>query len=402
MTISLDQGTRRRSLEHAPVDGKADKNVVLADLLEEVTRRLQSGEPVDWEAFAGAHPEFADELQALLPAVEFLVDWSQGAGSDEGANAVLKCESAAAVGSGPPLGRLGDFRIVREIGRGGMGVVYEAEQTSLNRRVALKVLPFAAIMDPRQLVRFKNEAQAAACLTHQNIVPVYSVGCERGVHYYAMQYVEGESLAQVIQHFRIKEDRGAVGHEQQLGLNDSTEVLPPDQPELRETEKTSAVDATTAQLAALSTAKSTNSPAYFRSIAGLGIQAAEALDHAHKHGILHRDIKPANLMLDTTGNLWITDFGLARFASEASITMTGDLVGTLRYMSPEQALAKRVIVDHRTDIYSLGVTLYELLTLEPIYAGSARQELLRQIAFDEPRPRALTTARYPRSWKLSR
>ncbi len=120
--------------------------------------------------------------------------------------------------------------------------------------------------------------------------------------------------------------------------------------------------------------------------AALGIQAAEALDHAHKLGIVHRDIKPANLLLDVQGNLWITDFGLARLQDDAGLTITGDLLGTLRYMSPEQALAKRGYLDHRTDIYSLGATLYELLTLRPAIDGQDRQEVLRKIAQDEPTP----------------
>ena len=121
-------------------------------------------------------------------------------------------------------------------------------------------------------------------------------------------------------------------------------------------------------------------------MARLGIQAAEALDHAHRQGIIHRDIKPANLLVDVRGNLWITDFGLARFVNEAGLTITGDLLGTLRYMSPEQALATRLVLDHRTDIYSLGATLYELLTLRPVVDGRDRQEVLRRIAQDEPVP----------------
>jgi serine/threonine protein kinase len=137
--------------------------------------------------------------------------------------------------------------------------------------------------------------------------------------------------------------------------------------------------------ASRSTEPSIRSTAYFRTVANLGTQAAEALEHAHQLGVVHRDIKPANLLVDGRGNLWITDFGLAHCQSQAGLTMTGDLVGTLRYMSPEQALAKRLLIDHRTDIYSLGVTLYELLTLEPAFSGRDREELLRQVAFEEPR-----------------
>jgi serine/threonine protein kinase len=137
---------------------------------------------------------------------------------------------------------------------------------------------------------------------------------------------------------------------------------------------------------ALTTAHSGNSPTFFRTVARWGVQAAEALEHAHKYGVVHRDIKPSNLLVDGAGQLWVTDFGLAQFQSDAGLTLTGDLLGTLRYMSPEQALAKRGVVDHRSDIYSLGATLYELLTLEPAFGGRDREELLRQIAFEEPRP----------------
>ncbi|MBI3467081.1 MAG: serine/threonine protein kinase [Planctomycetes bacterium] len=294
-----------------------------------------------------------------------------------------------------PTATLGDFRIVREIGKGGMGVVYEAEQVSLGRRVALKVLPFAAVMDSRQLARFRNEAQAAAQLIHQNIVPVFSVGCERGVHYYAMQYVEGQTLAEVIGQLRrvsglepreADAPERAAGSERSDGPNRrvavsergggpdrasfdlasevaSGQFAPAGKPgalaptvdsglaavdsaaddpnHLAPRDSRGANYAETGPIAAFSTEKSTKTPAYFRTIANLGIQAAEALDHAHKHGILHRDVKPANLMLDAAGNLWVMDFGLAKLLDPSppggggpgwgAVTMSGDLIGTLRY-----------------------------------------------------------------------
>jgi serine/threonine protein kinase/predicted Zn-dependent protease len=310
-------------------------------------------------------------------------------------------------------GTLGDFRLIREIGRGGMGIVYEAEQISLNRRVALKILPFAAALDAKQLQRFKNESHAAAHLQHQNIVPVHFVGCERGVHFYAMQFVEGQTLAALIQEARQREspdkrrskieNRGSKANGGPVDLLRTGTLTP----ELESPERSEGVEgeskgvqstipdqrpsAETLSPQARSSLSASLSLSFFHTAANLGIQAAEALEHAHQLGVIHRDVKPANLMVDFRGNLWITDFGLAHCQGGCELTMSGDLLGTLRYMSPEQALAKRVIVDERTDIYSLGVTLYELLTLEPALPGTDRQEVLRQIAFEEPKsPRRIT------------
>ncbi len=175
----------------ASVPSGADVNEKsLALLVERLTARLQHGEAVDLSAEMRAQPEHAEQLALMWPALAALAD-------------LARSGSAAAGAEGDePLGELGDFRILREVGRGGMGMVYEALQTSLRRRVALKVLPFAATMDPRQLQRFHNEALAAASLHHTNIVPVYFVGCERGVHFYAMQFIEGRDLASVIVHLR--------------------------------------------------------------------------------------------------------------------------------------------------------------------------------------------------------
>src|SRR5262249_11345143 len=148
----------------------------------------------------------------------------------------------------------------------------------------------------------------------------------------------------------------------------------------------SAPAADTRSAAGPATVCSVRDPAHCRAVAQLGVQAALALEHAHGLGVVHRDVKPGNLLVDGRGHLWVTDFGLAQVLSDTKLTLTGDLLGTLRYMSPEQALARRGLVDHRTDIYALGATLYELLTLEPAVPGTDRLEVLRQIAQEEPRP----------------
>jgi tetratricopeptide (TPR) repeat protein len=247
-----------------------------------------------------------------------------------------------------------------------MGVVYEAEQVSLGRRVALKVLPFAAAMDPRQLQRFKNEARAAASLRHEHIVQVHAVGCERGLHFIAMDFIEGATLARLIREAHHPESVPAEAAD--AGAPQAGEAAP------------------TLRAAGLTTEGGKRGPAFYRAAARLVAQAAEALEYAHSLGVVHRDVKPGNLLVDESGKLWVADFGLARFGGDAGLTASGDLLGTLRYMSPEQALAKHGLVDHRADVYALGATLYELLTLRPVFGGDDRQELLRQIAFEEPTP----------------
>ena len=154
-------------------------------------------------------------------------------------------------------------------------------------------------------------------------------------------------------------------------------------------------------MAALSTQGAPGSREFFHSITTLCRDVARALDYAHDHGVVHRDVKPGNIMVDQEGKAWVTDFGLAHIESDVSLTMSGDLIGTLRYMSPEQALAKRVGIDHRTDVYSLGVTLYELLTLQPAFPETDRQSLLHRIAFEDPTPpgRSVRTSR--RIWRRS-
>jgi WD40 repeat protein/serine/threonine protein kinase len=333
-------------------------DLVLINLMDQVADRLQAGSAIEVEELVREHPEHADRIRQLLPAAQLLAGIA-GPTSELEANHDVAAPAIVA-------GMLGDFRILREVGRGGMGVVYEAEQVSLGRRVALKVLPFAATMDPRHLQRFQNEARAAASLEHAHIVPVHGVGCERGIHYYAMKFIDGQTLAALIEQQRRQRDSEQATATVASGKQQVAEETVP--------------------VAAAPTERAPVDAAHFRRVAEWGVEAAQALEYAHAVGIVHRDIKPANLMVDALGKLWLTDFGLARLAGDKGLTMTGDVLGTLRYMSPEQALAKRVIVDHRTDIYSLGATLYELLTLEPVFSGSDRQELLRQIAFEEPQP----------------
>jgi serine/threonine-protein kinase len=367
--------------------------LLLAEVTDDFMERVRRGEHPDVEDYARRHPRIATVIRQVLPALEAI--GSSADGRSTGA--------AAPQADIHPHGPLGDYWIVREIGRGGMGIVYQAVQISLGREVALKVLPFAAAMDSKQLQRFKNEAQAAAFLHHTNIVPVYGVGCERGVHYYAMQYIEGQTVAAIIGDLRrlsglepekeggrvpILTDDFAPGRLAPLGgcrdpLAVTVTAAGGDCQSAWTSEQPPA-DATRPEV--LDTREgSTRSPGYFRTVANLGEQAARALEHAHSLGVIHRDIKPANLIVDQRGNLWITDFGLARLQGADDLTITGDLVGTLRYMSPEQALGKRFAVDERTDLYSLGMTLYELMTLEPGFASQDRSELLRQIACAEPR-----------------
>ncbi len=330
---------------------------------------LESGGRPDRRALLDANPDLAELLPTYLDTLDAL-------------HAGTERFVAAAAGLLAAGSLLGDYRIGREIGRGGMGVVYEAVQLSLGRRVAIKVLPLAGALDERHLARFKNEAQAVAQLHHTNIVSVYGVGCERGVHFYAMQLIVGQTLADVIAQMRE--------------IRRETETRRQGDKETRTAREPTAIQSTPRRGNALSVSpclpvslspclSSSSGADRYRSIARLMLQAAQALDHAHERGVIHRDVKPSNLLLDADGQLWITDFGLAQLQAGPELTQTGDVVGTLRYISPEQASGQRTL-DLRSDLYSLGATFYELLTLQPVFPGSCRIKLQKQIAEQEPHP----------------
>lgn len=298
------------------VEAASETLADLAGILDLYLADLQAGRNPDRARLLEKHPGLATHLARALDGLEFIHRSSGGPATAPA--------------------RLGDFRIVREVGRGGMGVVYEAEQVSLRRRVAVKVLRFGAVADEMAMQRFQREAETVALLHHTNIVPIFAIGAEAGVHYYAMQFIEGRDLAEL-----ARRDGGAGGAE---------------------------------------------SPLEPRQIADWGLQAAEALAHAHRRGVIHRDIKPSNLILDHDGRIWLTDFGLARRVDDVVLSVAGALMGTPRYMSPEQARASMNPVDHRTDIYSLGATLYELATGRPIFDANTAHEVLSQILHNEPRP----------------
>src|SRR5262245_28592873 len=393
----------------------AERDGLLERLVEEVPDRLRRGAHPSPQGYTDRYPELADEIRALFPAMvqveqvgEICHDWDEA-------------ETRA-----PPVSQMGDYRILRKIGHGGMGVVYEAEQISLGRRVALKVLPWQAARDRTTLERFRREARASARLHHTNIVPVFEVGQDGQVCYYAMQFIQGQSLDAVIDELQRLRGRspavrgyrpaaadlgetrraesGPRGAAAGLGVAQSLLTgrlerepavgpaagVSPDRPEVSVAVKPVSPDAPDASAvmpggAQLSTVESRHR-AFHRGVAQIGRQAASALAHAHARGIVHRDVKPSNLLLDTEGVVWVSDFGLAKVDDDA-LTRTGDILGTLRYMAPERFRGRG---DARADLYSLGLTIYELLVLRPAFDAPDRVALSEQIKLVEPpRPRSI-------------
>ena len=342
----------------------AEQKERLTRILDRYLSELERGVPQDAGSLVNEHPDLAEPLKLYLDSLNDLQ------GISAGFSQVLSCDLKTEQDD-PGSKRLGAFILGRQVGRGGMGVVYEARQISLGRRVAIKVLPFAAVLDTKQIARFKNEAQAAAQLHHPHIVPVFAVGADRGVHYYAMQFIEGHPLDQAIEELRRQ---AGIEAEQEVAL-DAGELV---------------VDRAIEGLCpstgnSLFTAASTNRREFLDTAVRLGIDVARALHAAHEYGVVHRDVKPSNLLLDDQEKIWITDFGLARCQNDITLTKTGDVVGTMGYMSPEQALGQTSLVDHRTDVYSLAATLYELLTLQPAVVAVDEPALLHSRGQREPR-----------------
>jgi serine/threonine protein kinase/WD40 repeat protein len=362
--------------------------ISVESLAEEFLERRRRGERPTLAEYAARYPDLADEIREFFPVLGLVEDYKPGSGDVTGSllGGVSSGDAAAPE-------RLGDFRILREVGRGGMGVVYEAEQESLGRRVALKVLAGNRTLDPKLLLRFHREAKAAARLHHTNIVPVFGVGEAEGLHFYVMQFIQGLGLDQVLDelrriaepgtkdpsHSNRRDDLTAAdvarslvsGNRAAMGVRepDTATMSPP------------ASSVTLPGQGDLSTA-SDSARQYIRSVARIGLQVAEALEYAHEQGTLHRDIKPSNLLLDAHGTVWVTDFGLAKITTDSDLTHTGDIVGTIRYMAPERFAGR---CDARADVYALGLTLYELLAKRPAFEADDRNTLIRQVTEAEPK-----------------
>jgi serine/threonine protein kinase/tetratricopeptide (TPR) repeat protein len=404
---------------------------LLGQVTDELMERIRRGERPALTDYVGRYAELADEIGELFSALVLMEDVRPG-------------PPAVAVGPQParagdvPFRQLGEYRLVREIGRGGMGVVYEAEQASLGRRVALKVLPPEAVRDPRYLQRFQREARAAARLHHTHIVPVFGVGEDNGTHYYVMQYIQGRPLDEVLAELRrlqadaasgesLLKDRSAAGPGAQSGQEPAAAAGPSSSAEVArslwegrfraasQADPAGGIDydvKTRLEDAAGPLAPPTPIPAssvsgpsnpsrplsdphrpYAKSVAHVGVQVAEALDYAAQQGVLHRDIKPSNLLLDVWGNVWLTDFGLAKATGTPDLTRTGDLLGTLRYMAPERFQGH---ADVRSDVYALGLTLYEALALRPAFQEAVQMQLMQQITAAAPPRLEQLTAQLPR------
>lgn len=318
----------------------------LESALEEFQKIWISSEKLDPEAFCQKHGECGPELRRMIDDFVFIAE-SLPENINEGDNNFVKNLRNGELGTGNILG---DFRIIRELGRGGSGVVYMAEQISLNRNVALKVLSHHLRLSVEAVIKFGREAEALGRQSHSGIVSIYGVGECKGTHYFAQELVENGST-----------------------LYDKLYVL---------------------------SEKESLPKGYFRDVAELISAVADALQHAHDTGVIHRDVKPSNILLTKEGQPKITDFGLAKIDDALTLSRTGDFAGTPYYMSPEQAMSRRIEIDKRTDVYSLGVTLYELMTLKRPFDGDTSHEILKKIIFADPIEPHIVNPHAPRDLSL--
>ncbi len=323
-----------------PLAASSERDVRLAGLLGELTEKARHGQPIDVEIIARAHPDLAVELRELWAAVQFAEEFTRPRKQDKETGRHGDKERASSVSVSPCLPvslsdarSFGDFELLEEIGRGGMGVVYRAWQKSLNRVVALKMILRGEHASPADVARFQVEAQAAAHLEHPNIVPVYAAGEQDGQEWFCMRFVEGETLSSLLSHGPLRP----------------------------------------------------------RDAAWFLATIAEAVSFAHQRGILHRDLKPSNILIDRQGHPHITDFGLAKRVSGAKgvpvgagLTLSGSIVGTPAYMAPEQVTISRGKPSPVSDVYSLGIILYEMLTGRPPFQAPTPVDTLLLVLDQDP------------------
>ncbi len=342
-------------------------------VLGEITRVIEAGERIDTQVYLEHYPQLAPELKQFF--------------ADEGVQAdghTREPDDELAPGTA-----VDDYRILGVIGRGGMGVVYEARQVPLDRIVALKVLPPGALHSGKSIDRFRREAQAVARLSHPRIVAVHGFRQSDGLAYLAMERVRGHDLGKIIDRLRVARTHGRrfvrisgtrLEDEDDLGSWAAGRKLVGTMPGDSDQSEGIIIDLRN----------------YAHMAAAVAADAADALRHAHAHGVIHRDIKPSNLIMGSDGRIKLSDFGLAKDVAEGSLTNTGDFVGSPQYVSPEQAGSRRVKIDERSDIYSLGVTLYEFLTLHMPFTGPNVAVILRQIISKDPPPPTRLNPRIPK------
>ena len=350
-------------------------------LASEFAHRRRNDENPSIDEYVEKYPELAEQIQDLFPvvaAMEHLKSEREMAGLQKRVPDTMNLE------------RLGDCRIIRELARGGMGIVFEAEQDETHRRVAVKLLPWQSADVPRWRDRFEREARTVAKLRHGNIVPFLGFGEHQGFSYYVMPFIEGVGLDWIVS--RLRENDGIAYADEIVTLRSSStgeatnvDSAAHDKSVVRGTNLVPEVDSIANVIhpdPSLQRHRSLRRNSW-RKFAVIGLQVANALRYAHRKGVLHNDIKPANLLLDADGRVWITDFGLAQPLDQAAADIDGNISGTLRYMAPERFQGHG---DERSDLYSLGLTLYELVTLEPAWQESDRRRLVQNIMESQPSP----------------